>query len=335
MIVFAFWLLAAMLSVYVLLDGYDLGVATITPFVARTDEERAATMRSIGPFWNGNEVWLIATAAVLFALFPKAYAASFSGFYLPFIVVLWLLMVRGIAMELRGHFPSAVWHDFWDACFFLSSLLLVFVFGITLGNLIRGLPLDSTGFFQGTFAFLLNPYALLVGSFGIATLALHGASFLVWRTNGPPALRARAAMPWVWTVVLVFYVIVTLATLWMRGGLVNVPRLWLVALVALAVAALISIRITMPRNASLATFLASSLFVATLVVAAAATVFPYLIPGYPTGTGGISIFAAAPSPSGIAVTLGVALVGLAAVLVYSLLAYRYLISSIEKQPHPR
>ena len=172
----AFWLLASMLTMYVLLDGYDLGVAVITPFVARSDQERGASMHSIGPFWNGNEVWLIATGAALFALFPQAYAASFSGFYLPFILVLWLLMLRGISLELRGHFPSQVWHEFWDACFFVASVLLVLLFGVALGNLLRGLPLDQTGFFLGTFALLLNPYALLVGLFAIAAPCMASAA---------------------------------------------------------------------------------------------------------------------------------------------------------------
>ncbi len=102
-------------------------------------------MASIGPFWNGNEVWLIAGGAALFALFPAAYASSFSGFYLPFIVVLWLLMFRGIAIELREHFTSELWHQFWDAAFSLSSALLIVLFGVAIGNLLRGVPLERVG----------------------------------------------------------------------------------------------------------------------------------------------------------------------------------------------
>ncbi|MGC2633157.1 MAG: cytochrome d ubiquinol oxidase subunit II, partial [Candidatus Cybelea sp.] len=162
MSVAAFVTIAFMFAMYVMLDGYDLGVATVGALIARGERDRSAVMASIGPFWNGNEVWLIAAAAALFALFPAAFAAAFSGFYLPFIVALWLLMLRGIAVELREHFPSEVWHQFWDAAFAGSSALLIFVFGIALGNLLRGVPLDASGYFEGTFAFLLNPYALLV-----------------------------------------------------------------------------------------------------------------------------------------------------------------------------
>ena len=145
----AYAVIAFMLTAYVLLDGYDLGIAAVTPIIARTDRERAAAMAAIGPFWNGNEVWLIAAGGALFALFPAVYASSFSGFYLPFIVVLWMLMFRGIAMELRNHLDSDLWRQFWDVAFWLSSLLLVVLFGVALGNLVRGLPLDSHGYFAG------------------------------------------------------------------------------------------------------------------------------------------------------------------------------------------
>ncbi|MGH7757256.1 MAG: cytochrome d ubiquinol oxidase subunit II, partial [Vulcanimicrobiaceae bacterium] len=147
MSVAGFIVLAVMISAYVLTDGYDLGVATVAPFVSKSDAQRSAAMHAIGPFLSGNEVWLIAAGGALFALFPQAYASAFSGFYLPFIIVLWLLMFRGIAMELRNHFPSSLWHDFWDFAFSLSSALLILLLGIALGNLLRGVPLDAHGFF--------------------------------------------------------------------------------------------------------------------------------------------------------------------------------------------
>src|SRR5579863_1803753 len=193
-----FVVIAFMLTMYVLLDGFDLGVAAIAPAIARTDRERAAAMTSIGPFWNGNEVWLIAAGAALFALFPVAYASSFSGFYLPFVVVLWLLMFRGIALELREHFATELWHQFWDAAFSLSSALLILLFGVALGNLLRGVPLDAAGYFQGTFALLLNPYAVLVGAFALCTLGQHGASFLALRVEGELGARSLRVLLRLW-----------------------------------------------------------------------------------------------------------------------------------------
>ena len=242
----AFILIAFMLAMYVLLDGYDLGIGAITPLIARTDRQREGSMRSIGPFWNGNEVWLIAAGAALFALFPPAYASSFSGFYLPFIVVLWLLMFRGIAMELRSHFPSEIWHQFWDACFAGSSALLILIFGVALGNLLRGLPLDANGYFIGTFAYLLNPYALLVGVFALAVLALHGATFAMLRIEGAPSDRARTIYGGLWIAALVLLPAVTVATFFVRSGLFTTP--WIDGVGALSLISLVWSRVAVSRG---------------------------------------------------------------------------------------
>ena len=323
-----FWLLAFMLTLYVLLDGYDLGIAIITPFVARTEEERLASIRCIGPFWNGNEVWLIATGAVLFALFPQAYASAFSGFYLAFMVVLWLLMVRGIAIELREHFPSRIWHDFWDACFFLASALLALLFGVTLGNLLRGLPLDASGFFLGTFAFLLNPYALLVGVFAIAALALHGTAFLMLRLNGAPSDRARTAFSRLWNAVLAAYIIVTAWTLFLHDSIGEI-RPFVIAMVTLSVASLFAIRVACTQKRELLTFLASAAFLATLLVATAGTIFPYLLPAYANSLNGISIYSAAPSSLSLITALVFTAVGLILLIAYSTIVWRRLAGKIQ------
>ncbi len=319
----AFGLIAFMLAIYVLLDGYDLGIAAITPLVARTDREREGSMRCIGPFWNGNEVWLIAAGGVLFALFPQAYASSFSGFYLPFIVVLWLLMFRGIAMELRSHFPTEIWHQFWDAAFAISSALLILLFGVALGNIVRGLPLDAQGYFAGTFAYLLNPYALLVGIFAVAVLMLHGAAFLVMRTQGPAEVRTRALMRPLWAVVLVLYLAVSAYTVVERGASVSwIDAIALVSLVALGALAMLA-----RRGHDRRAFTASCIWVASLLVQAAATLYPYLLAG-PGGKGGLSIFAAEPSPVALASALGVTIVGLIAVAIYGTLVFRQMAGKV-------
>jgi cytochrome bd ubiquinol oxidase subunit II len=314
----AFILIAFMLTMYVLLDGYDLGVGAITPLVARTDREHERSMASIGPFWNGNEVWLIAAGGALFALFPKAYASAFSGFYLAFIFVLWLLMFRGIAMELRGHFPSEIWHQFWDACFAGSSALLALLYGVALGNLLHGVPLGAEGYFAGSLAELLNPYAVMVGLFAVAALMLHGATFLVMRTAGPAAERARRLIPRLWPVVLVLYIAVTAATIFERGiGLV-----WIDAIPLLSIGALAWLLIASLTKRERAAFAASSVFVASLLLQAASTLYPYLLPSLPPGHGGISIFDAAPSPVALASALTVTLIGVIAVVIYGTLVLR-------------
>jgi cytochrome d ubiquinol oxidase subunit II len=314
--VFAFWIIGAMLTLYVLLDGFDLGVATIAPLVAKNDPERRAVMASIGPFWNGNEVWLVAAGGTLFAFFPQAYASSFSGFYLPFMVVLWLLMGRGVALELRDHYEGPLWHSFWDCIFTLSSVLLIVFFGVALGNLIRGVPLDMHGYFQGTFGFLLNWYAVLVGIFAVASLSLHGARFLLMRVEGALADRTRALAQPLWIATIVLFIAVTASTFAVH----HVANPWVYAAGAVAFASLIAERVF--ASGSFRSFLASSTFLAGLLVAAAGTLFPYLVPGFPAGSGGISVFDAAPNAAALAGIVAIAVVGLAAVVVYGATVFR-------------
>jgi len=324
MSVVAFVVLAFMLTAYVMLDGYDLGVATVTPLVARDEDERRTCMRAIGPFWNGNEVWLVAAGGALFALFPLAYASAFSGFYLPLMMVLWLLMGRGIAIELREHFPSTLWHQFWDALFALSSVLLILLFGVALGNLIRGVPLDTHQYFNGTLGFLLNPYALLCGLFAVAALALHGTVFLMLRTEGPVAARSSAVARPLAIAATALFVGVTVATAVMRGS----PGVPVYILAGLSFVALGALMRSVWRGAATEAFALSSVWIALMMAVAAGTIFPYLVPAYPSGSGGISIFTAAPSVTALASALTATIVGLVAVCIYSAYVWRKLAGKV-------
>uniref|UniRef100_E6Q5I3 Cytochrome bd ubiquinol oxidase, subunit II n=1 Tax=mine drainage metagenome TaxID=410659 RepID=E6Q5I3_9ZZZZ len=318
----AFALLATAIAIYAVLDGYDLGVAAVAPFVARGSAQRAAAMESIGPFWNGNEVWLIVAGGLLFALFPRAYASAFSGFYLPFTTVLWLLMFRGISLELRNHFASDLWRGFWDTAFTGASALLAVLFGVTLGNLVRGLPLDANGYFLGRFAFLLNPYALAVGIFALLALAQHGLAFLTLRTDGELAERSRRLLSRLWWGVLLLYCATTLASLALRSGVAVGAPMRSAPLVVLSLLALGGVhwfsRVGKPGLA----FAASSLFLVSLVLAAASTMYPYLLPAFPAGSGGIDITNAGSGPVGLARTLALTLPGLLAVVLYSIFVIR-------------
>src|SRR6266446_10312573 len=142
-----FWLVAVMLVAYVVLDGFDLGVGILYPFLARTENDRQLMLRTIGPVWDGNEVWLLASGGTLYFAFPLLYAGAFSGFYLPLMIVLWLLILRGTSIEFRNHIISRVWDPFWDFLFCVSSLLLAIFFGAALANVVRGVPLDASGYF--------------------------------------------------------------------------------------------------------------------------------------------------------------------------------------------
>ena len=199
-----FWYcaLTLMLAVYVVLDGFDFGLGIIYRFVARTEVDRRRALAAIGPVWNGNEVWLIAAGGLLFFAFPKAYAAGFSGFYLALIIVLWLLIVRGLALELRSHLAHVLWRQFWDAAFAGASLLLAIVLGATLGNLILGVPLNQDGYFfmalwadfmMGSDPGIPNWFTILMGVTSAATLAFHGANYLAMKTEGQLRGQARRA----------------------------------------------------------------------------------------------------------------------------------------------
>lgn len=330
MSVAAFWLVAAMITVYVVLDGYDLGVGSILHLYGRTPKERGAAILSVGPYANGNEVWLIAAAGSLFGLFPHAFAAAFSGFYLPLMLVLWLFMGRGIALELRDHFESDLWHEFWDWTLALSSALLAIVFGVALGNLVRGLPVhENAGLFKGSFSLLLNPYALGVGVLALLALSLHGLRFLNLRLpNG--AARRRALATTLWWLVLVVFLAVSVSSLLVHplagSRLIVTIALGLIALVALFASKLLG-----DRGLVGAAFATSSAYIASLVVTAAATIFPYIVPAY-GGRGGISIYDQTASPVAFGVFLGVIVVALSAVVAYSIFVQRSLTGPVTQRP---
>jgi cytochrome d ubiquinol oxidase subunit II len=309
----AFILLAAMLTAYVMLDGYDLGVGAVHLFFARTDRGRAASFDAINPFWNGNEVFLIAAGATLFALFPKVYAAAFSGFYLPFIVLLWLLMVRGMSIELRGHFDSDMWHGFWDVAFSIASALLAFILGLALGNIIRGVPLDANGYFSGTFGFLLNGYALAVGALSLLALALHGAAFLWMRVDDQLRPNAQKIARALWPIVALLFVGVSIATIAAHPVGTHLA-LWIAPIVALA--SLASIAVAKDGARAVA---GSSVFLLALMASAAQTLFPNLLPAF-NGGAGLSIYNAAPGPYSIGTAFTAAIIGFGAALVYGSIA---------------
>src|SRR3989441_10653153 len=214
-----FILVAFMLTMYVVLDGFDLGAGVMHLFAARNDLERRTILRAIGPVWDGNEVWLIAAGGTMFFTFPVLYASSFSGFYLPLIMVLWFLMLRGVAVELRSHLQNPVWISFWDGLFFLGSALLAIFYGAALGNVIRGVPLASNGTFFEALWTDFNPYSsnpgildwytILIGLLALAVLTTHGANYIAVKTEGVLNARARRIARRAWVATLVLALLVT------------------------------------------------------------------------------------------------------------------------------
>src|SRR5690349_15461642 len=185
-----FALIAVLWAGYFLLEGFDFGVGILLPVLARDDRERRLLINTIGPVWDGNEVWLLVAGGATFAAFPEWYATLFSGFYLPLLVILVALILRGVAFEYRGKVDSPTWRRRWDACIIGGSLVPALLWGVAFGNIVRGVKLDANHEYVGSFLDLLNPYALLGGLTTLALFTLHGAVFLALKTDG--AVRRRA-----------------------------------------------------------------------------------------------------------------------------------------------
>jgi cytochrome d ubiquinol oxidase subunit II len=218
-------IVAIMVAAYVVLDGFDLGAGAIYLISARSPQERQSIMRAIGPYWDGNEVWLLAAGGTLYFAFPLLYASSFSGFYLPLMMVLWLLMLRGIGIELRGHSDNPVWHGFFDVVFCLSSILLCVFFGAALGNVVRGVPLGTdhyffeplwTNFRVGADNGILDWYTVLTGVIALVTLTTHGSLFVATKTEGEVNRRACAVAKIAWPIQLLLTIVGLIATVSIR-----------------------------------------------------------------------------------------------------------------------
>ena len=201
-----FILIAVLFSGFFFLEGFDYGVGILLPFLGKDDEDRRVIINTIGPFWDGNEVWLLTAGGAIFAAFPHWYATMFSAFYLALALILVALILRGVAFEFRRKDERARWRKFWDWSIFVGSLLPALLFGVAFGNLLRGLPIDASKNYAGDFFLLLNPYALLTGVYGLVLIALHGAVYLSLKTEGDLAERARgvAARLWLPGVILLF-----------------------------------------------------------------------------------------------------------------------------------
>jgi cytochrome d ubiquinol oxidase subunit II len=280
-----FVIVVAIFTAYIVLDGFDFGAGILHLFIAKNDGERRTVLAAIGPLWDGNEVWLIAGGGVLVYAFPRVYAAAFSGYYLALMLVFWLLILRGISIEFRSHGEGQLWRSFWDGAFAVSSTLMAIVLGAALGTVVRGVPLDETGYFVGPLFTdfrigahpgILDWYTVLVGVFALVALAGHGATYLIYKTEGVVRERTRRlAMP-LWAALAVLLVPVTAATARVQPQLFAhlASRPWTWSLVVGITASLLAVFINLRRRAELPTFLASVVFLVSILGATAAGYFP-------------------------------------------------------------
>jgi cytochrome d ubiquinol oxidase subunit II len=322
-----FLILAAMMTVYAVLDGFDLGVGSLLLALTKSEEERAEALAAIGPVWNGNEVWLLAGGGAMVAAFPTLYATSFSGFYLPLMLVLWLLILRGIGYEFRHFEKSDLWTGACDVAFNVASLLLALLFGVAIGNVLRGVPMDADGNFIGSFAFLLNPFALVAGLLSVSVICLHGCSFLSMRAGGDLKARATKIAGGLCAVSAALTVLLIALSFWARPDFIDnfekVPALFVLPVLAFAALALVGLGVRQGKGST--AFQGTCLLIVSLLGSAAAGMFPRLLPtvlGDPTGDHTLTIYNAASSTHSMTTALIANVIAMCFVTVYMIFIYR-------------
>jgi cytochrome d ubiquinol oxidase subunit II len=328
-----FIFVALMVTMYVLLDGFDLGAGAIHLFAARNDRERRTIIRAIGPVWDGNEVWLIAAGGTLFFAFPTLYASGFSGFYLPLIIVLWLLMIRGLSIELRGHISDPMWASFWDAAFFVGSSLLAVFFGAALGNVVRGVPLDESGYFfqplwtdfspfSGTSG-ILDWYTVLIGLLALTTLIVHGSNFIAVKTEDDLNARSRRIARRFSFATILLTLLATPATFWVSPEMLRSfdERPYGYVLPLVAVAGLIGMVYFSLRGRDREAFLSSSAYIVGMLTSTVFGVYPNVLPAVDPSNS-LTVQNASASTYGMAVGLVWWSIGMVLAAVYFTVIYR-------------
>ncbi len=319
------WYLVMGVSVlmYTVLDGFDLGVGALH-LCAKTDEQRRIFLNAIGPVWDGNEVWIVIVMGGLFAGFPNAYATVFSGFYTLLMFLIAWLMFRAAAIEFRSKTASSSWRQIWDAIFCVSSVLVSFVIGVILGNLILGVPIDANQDFVGTFADFFRPYAVLVGLFAMALFAMHGAIYLYMKTDGQAHATVRRWINPAIAVFVFFFVVTSIVTLIYLPDMfqphINQPFLWLLPLFALAAIANIPIQVRKDRGGW--AFASSCVSIFLLLCLFHIGTFPYIVHSTVDPAYSLTIYNSASSPKTLGILLIVVALGVPLVLAYGFWIYR-------------
>lgn len=317
---FAIWGVAW--AVYFMLDGFDLGLGTIFPFLARGETEKRTLVNAMGPFWDGNQVWLVTAGGVTFAAFPRTYAVMFSGLYTPLMLLLFALILRGVAPEFRGKLDSAAWRRTWDTCLVVGSFLPALLLGVAFANIFRGIPIDAEGIFHGDLFTLLNPYGLVGGLTFVLIFAVHGLLWLTTRTEGPLQARAAALAKQLWLVEAALAVLFLAMTWFVTPLWQNVlAKPYLLVLPLLAVAGLFGARIFVGQGAWWRAWFASSALILGAVLFGVAGLFPNLLPSSLDPAASLTAFNSSSSTLTLEIMLGVVLCFLPVVIGYQTWVY--------------
>ncbi len=318
-----FLLVGVLIIGYAILDGFDLGVGVLHLFTKDENEKRLA-MNSVGPIWDGNEVWLLTGGGALFAAFPAVYATVFSGFYIAFMLLLAALIFRAVSFEFRGKVESAGWKKGWDFAFGLGSLIPALLYGVAIGNILRGLPIDQNGNYLGSFIGLLNPYSILVGLAGLTFFIMHGAIYLALKSDG--ALQERM-VKWInmtWIIFILLYLAATFSTFFTAGylfdGILSNPLFWI--LFILLMVSIVFIPVSVKGKKFFQALIFSSSVIAAMVGLVAVSLFPKLVPSGIDLAYSLTIYNASSSERTLTAMLIIALIGMPIVIAYTYFIYR-------------
>jgi cytochrome d ubiquinol oxidase subunit II len=318
-----FLLVALLLAGYAVLDGFDLGVGTLHLFT-KDEEEKRVNINAIGPVWDGNEVWLLTGGGALFAAFPVVYATVFSGFYIALMLLLFALIFRAVSFEFRGKVGSKSWMKTWDTAFGIGSLLPAVLFGVAIGNILRGIPIDANGTFTGNFFRLLNPYSILIGILSLILFTMHGSVFMTMKSSGNQLERMKNIAPRLWMAFVALYVIVTIYSFFEAGylfeSILSNPLFWILFIPMLA--AIIYMPVALKSEKFGRAFFASAFTIVCMMGLMAVSLFPRLVPSITDPAYSLTIYNASSTERTQFTMLIIALIGMPFVIGYTIWIYR-------------
>ena len=317
-----FFLWALLWAIYFVLDGFDLGMAIIMPFVSKTNDDRRTVYNSAGPFWDGNEVWLITAGGVTFAAFPTAYAVMFSALYAPLFILLFALIFRAVALEFRSKVDSPKWRCMCDVYLFLGSFLPALLLGVAFANLFMGIPIDGDGVYHGNILKLLNPYGLAGGVLFVLMFALHGALWLNYKSEGELAKRAINLASFLWylvlSIVLLFLALTDIYTQLLVN--INATPVFYVFLI-IAVLALLCVRFTLNSKNHFLPWLCNALFILCLTLFAVMGMYPGIIISSIDPAFSVTVFNGASSHLTLQIMFIATMISIPVVITYQIWVY--------------
>ena len=326
-----FFLWGLLWALFFMTDGFDFGIGTLYPFIARNDDEKRVMLNAVGPLWDGNEVWLVAAGGVTFAAFPLVYAVMFSSLYSALMLILFALILRGVAFEFRGKVDHPRWRQVWDVCIFVGSLTPALLFGVAFANIFQGIPIDEAGIYHGTLFTLLNFYGLLGGLLFLSLFLVHGALWLAIRSEGELHDRAALTANWLWPVLLVVAVVFLIATKFetrLYDNYLANPALFVV--LVLDMIALLGIKVFLFKKAYFKAWFSSALTIVLCTFFGVIGLFPNLFPSSMNTDYSLTAYNASSSPLTLKIMLIVVLIFIPIILAYQIWAYNLFKGKVTK-----